>query len=101
MVDLCRPVAPLDAVVARLLRQLAALALAAAALTLLYAASVGAGFGAHARTAGTLVEPELRAPVTIRRDARGVPHVAASSEHDLFFAQGFTEGNSFCCDDVH
>jgi penicillin amidase len=31
----------------------------------------------------------LDAPVTIARDARGVAHVRAASEHDLFFAQGY------------
>lgn len=93
MVDLCRPVASFDAVVARLLRQLLGLALAGAALAALYAAGVAAGFNAHARTAGTLTEPGLRGAVTITRDARGVPHVQAASTHDLFFAQGFTEAS--------
>jgi penicillin amidase len=31
----------------------------------------------------------LSAPVTIRRDTHGVPHVEAASEDDLFIAQGF------------
>jgi penicillin amidase len=31
----------------------------------------------------------LSAPVTVRRDAHGVPHIDAASENDLFFAQGY------------
>ncbi len=32
----------------------------------------------------------LRAPVEVRRDRWGVPHIYAQSQHDLFFAQGYT-----------
>ncbi|HEX8131639.1 MAG TPA: penicillin acylase family protein [Pyrinomonadaceae bacterium] len=31
----------------------------------------------------------LRAPVRIRRDERGIPHIEASNETDLYFAQGY------------
>jgi penicillin amidase len=31
----------------------------------------------------------LSAPVTVRRDAHGVPHIEAANEDDLFFAQGY------------
>src|ERR1700733_3916477 len=31
----------------------------------------------------------LSAPVTIRRDAHGVPHIEAATEDDLFIAQGY------------
>jgi penicillin amidase len=31
----------------------------------------------------------LSAPVTVRRDAHGVPHIEAANESDLFFAQGY------------
>ena len=31
----------------------------------------------------------LSAPVIVRRDAHGVPHIEASSEDDLFMAQGY------------
>jgi acyl-homoserine lactone acylase PvdQ len=31
----------------------------------------------------------LSAPVTVRRDAHGVPHIAAGTEDDLFMAQGY------------
>lgn len=32
----------------------------------------------------------LNAPVTIARDAHGIPHITGASEHDVFFAMGFT-----------
>ena len=31
----------------------------------------------------------LSAPVTIRRDGHGVPHISAASQDDLFIAQGY------------
>jgi penicillin amidase len=31
----------------------------------------------------------LSAPVMVRRDAHGVPHIEAATEHDLFLAQGY------------
>jgi penicillin amidase len=34
----------------------------------------------------------LNAPVSIARDARGIPHVRAQNEHDLFFADGYLQG---------
>jgi penicillin G amidase len=41
------------------------------------------------QTDGSLITPGLSAPVTIQRDAHGVPHLRASSLDDLVFAQGF------------
>lgn len=41
------------------------------------------------QTTGTIRLPGLRAPVDVRRDARGIPHVSADSPEDLYFAQGF------------
>ncbi|MGD0735999.1 MAG: penicillin acylase family protein [Terracidiphilus sp.] len=38
---------------------------------------------------GELHLPGLSAPVTVERDAHGVPHIAAATQHDLFFAQGY------------
>jgi len=32
---------------------------------------------------------ELTAPVTVYRDASGIPHIVAENAHDLFYAQGF------------
>lgn len=37
----------------------------------------------------TLTLAGLRAPVTIRRDERGIPHIEAANEADLYFAQGY------------
>jgi penicillin amidase len=39
--------------------------------------------------AQTVTVPTLRAPATIRRDERGVPHIEAASDEDLYFAQGY------------
>jgi penicillin amidase len=38
---------------------------------------------------GDLHLPGLSAPVTVRRDAHGVPHIEAVNQSDLFFAQGY------------
>lgn len=38
---------------------------------------------------GTLSIAGLSAPVTVQRDAHGVPHIHAASLHDLVIAQGF------------
>jgi penicillin G amidase len=38
---------------------------------------------------GNLVVAGLDAPVNVFRDRWGVPHIYASNQHDLFFAQGF------------
>ena len=37
----------------------------------------------------TLSFPELDGPISIVRDALGIPHVQASTTHDAFFGQGF------------
>ena len=71
---------------------------AAAVLTLavvaLFALDVALGMRAHARYDGTVSGLRLlHAPVSILRDDRGVPHVIARNEHDLFFAQGYAEGS--------
>jgi penicillin amidase len=43
------------------------------------------------QTSGTLQVQGLHAPVTVARDAWGVPHITASNDDDLFFAQGFVQ----------
>ena len=35
----------------------------------------------------------LRAPVTIRRDERGIPYIEATNDEDLYFAQGYVTAN--------
>jgi penicillin amidase len=72
-------------------------ACAAALLLLLftgsYIANVVLGLRAAAQDSGTIAGLSLDAPVTIARDARGMPHIRASSLHDVFFAQGFAEAS--------
>ena len=38
---------------------------------------------------GTLHLSGLSSPVTVRRDAHGVPHIEAATQADLFLAQGY------------
>ena len=38
---------------------------------------------------GSLTIAGIHAPIVIRRDSRGIPHIEASNESDLFFGQGF------------
>lgn len=38
---------------------------------------------------GSEALPGLSAPVTVRRDAHGVPHIEAATQDDLFVAQGY------------
>ncbi|HTD34989.1 MAG TPA: penicillin acylase family protein [Candidatus Elarobacter sp.] len=42
---------------------------------------------------GTRTGVPVEGPVTIARDARGVPHVRAGSVHDLFVAEGYAMGS--------
>lgn len=42
------------------------------------------------QTAGSIKAPGLQNAVDVYRDPWGVPHIYASSSHDLFFAQGYT-----------
>jgi penicillin amidase len=68
--------------------------LAAAAGTGLAAAATAAAWHWLARrplpkTRGTIELEGLRAPVRVRRDRWGVPHIEAEDREDLYFAQGF------------
>ena len=54
---------------------------------------VVAGMHAHARVSGSVGGLALDRPVEIVRDRRGVPHISAQNEHDLFFAQGYVEAS--------
>ena len=44
------------------------------------------------RTSGSLRLTGLEGPVEIARDRWGVPHVRATTDHDLWFGQGFCHG---------
>jgi penicillin amidase len=43
----------------------------------------------YPQTAGEIRVQGLDGPVEVYRDAFGIPHIYASSRHDLFFAQGY------------
>ncbi len=62
-------------------------------VVVLYAGNVALGMRLHARDTGAISGLHLRGPVTILRDDRGVPHVIAGNDHDLFFSQGYAEGS--------
>jgi penicillin G amidase len=38
---------------------------------------------------GSITTPGLHAPVSVLRDAKGIPSIEADDAHDLFFAQGY------------
>jgi penicillin amidase len=42
---------------------------------------------------GTLAGLGVREAVSVVRDSRGIPHVRARNEHDLFFTEGFLQGS--------
>ena len=63
------------------------------AAIVLYGINALTGMRAAAQTSGTLHVAGLSAPVTIVRDDRGIPHIRARNDSDLFFAQGFVEGS--------
>jgi penicillin amidase len=77
----------------KLLRRTVAGVLLLLALALVgFVLNVIAGMRAHAQYSGTIGGLPITASVAVLRDDRGVPHVAAQNEHDLFFAQGYVEG---------
>ncbi len=51
------------------------------------------GMRAVAQTSGTIHIAGLTAPVQIFRDDRDIPHIVASNDHDLLFAQGYAEAS--------
>jgi penicillin amidase len=67
---------------------LAPLVLAAAAFAAYIYAGVLAGDGTPE---GTLAGLGVTQPVAIVRDSRGIPHVRAQNERDLFFAEGYLQ----------
>src|SRR5690606_40876834 len=64
-------------------------------VVLLVLVVAGAGFmlwtvrRSFPRVNGEIGVDGLHEPVTIHRDRWGIPHIMATSDHDLFFAQGF------------
>lgn len=43
-------------------------------------------------TEGVVTVPGLEAAITIGRDRYGIPHIAAATDHDAWFALGFVQG---------
>jgi penicillin amidase len=62
-------------------------------LIAIYAGNIFAGMHAAPNPDQNVEHLPVRAPVEIVRDARGIPHIRAGNEHDLFFAQGYVEGS--------
>ena len=73
---------------------LAALATVPIALALvLYAAYVGiAVLQGASIPSGTLAGLGVTAGATIVRDERGIPHIAAGNDHELYFLEGYAQG---------
>jgi len=86
------PTPPL-AVVAALKRHMLAFAICFLASAGAYAANVEVGLHPSAVTRGSIVATGLRAPVTIERDGRDIPHIRAANEHDLYFTEGYVQGS--------
>ena len=77
-----------------LARIVAAIVLVTLAVAAFFALNVALGMRAHARFAGTISGLKLlHGPVSVVRDDRGVPHIVARDEHDLFYAQGYVEAS--------
>jgi penicillin amidase len=62
-------------------------------VVLAWAVYAAIGMRAASQTSGTLQTPGLIADVRIVRDARDIPHIIASNDHDLLFAQGYAEAS--------
>lgn len=58
-----------------------------------YVALIALAYRTAATDTGRIAGLPVEAATTIARDNRGVPHIAASSLHDLYVAQGFAEGS--------
>ena len=74
------------------LRALGIVGVVVAVLAGIDTAYILAGMRPENEASRTLALSGLHAPVTIKRDARDIPHIRASNEHDMFFAQGYAEG---------
>lgn len=47
------------------------------------------GFAQNSPKSTDINVPGLKAPVTVRKDGRGIPYIEAQSDDDLYFAQGY------------
>lgn len=58
-----------------------------------YAAYVGLGVvQGGSEPSGTIAGLGVTAPASIVRDARGIPHIRAENDHDLYFLEGYAQG---------
>jgi penicillin G amidase len=76
-----------------LARTIAVALILVAVIAIFFIGNVMIGMRVHSRVTGAISGLPLREAVSILRDDRGVPHVIAANEHDLFFAQGYAEGS--------
>lgn len=65
------------------------IALVAVAVIVIFVLINGIKKGAIPRYNGELVIPALGSDVTVYRDERGMPHIYASNEHDLYYSVGY------------
>ena len=84
---------PAAAVFGALRRDAIALAICLLAVAGAYAVYVAIALHATSATRGTIVASGLDAPATIVRDARDIPHIVASNDHDMYFAEGYAQGS--------
>ncbi len=89
----CRDPSPAGAVATRLRGHAVVFAVLAISVLLWYAGNTAIGLVSVAKTDGVVTTPGITTTIAIARDRRGVPHIHAATEHDLFFAQGFTEAS--------
>jgi penicillin G amidase len=74
---------------------LSAIAIVVAVILLiagLYAGNIAVGMHSTATVSGTIAGTGVHAPVQVLRDERGVPHIRATDDYDLFYADGYVQG---------
>ncbi len=84
---------PIGALSRAIKRHGTAFAVCIVVLLLGYSVNLAIGLRDTATIHGRIVARGLRAPVTIVRDRRDIPHIRASNEHDLYFAEGYVQGS--------
>ncbi len=85
--------APVAAVAQALRRHAVALCVCLMLAVTAYVVDVTGGLRGAGVASGTLIAPQLLAPVTILRDRRDIPHIRAANEHDLYFTEGYVQGS--------
>ena len=80
-------------VASRLGRHLGSWLVVGAACALAYLSYAAAGIFQASPATGARTVLALRAPVTLFRDARDVPHIRARNEYDAYFAEGFAQAS--------